>query len=206
MIITPSILNGKFLKKIKNVILATCSIGLAVSLAPAQAQQQQGNVAASGWFKTCSEQNGSEFCNVQFRVVARQGGQVITSLNLIEVKGEVNRRLFRVIVPTGRSLPPGLQVQVDDKRAVTIPYTYCRQSLCGAEAQLNDELVEIFKKGGSLRVTSINFQDKPNPVSITLKGFTAAYDGDPIKPEETTSREEQLRKELEEKLKKQQSE
>lgn len=186
----------------KTAFLISASFGLMTSSAYSQ-QQQQGNVAGSGWFKVCNEVEDNKVCNVQFRVVARQGNQIITSLNLIEVSGAVKRKVFRIIVPTGRSLPPGIQVQVDGKRAVNIPYAYCRPNICAAEAVLNDELVSIFKAGGGLEVTSLNFQSKPNKVPVTLKGFTAAFDGPPIKQETPASREELLKKQLEDKLKQQ---
>ncbi len=166
--------------------------------------QEQGNVGASGWFKTCDQQGENKICNVQFRVVAKQGGQLITSLNLVEITGAVKRSIFRIIVPTGRSLPKGIQVQVDGKRSVVIPYTYCRPQLCGAEVQLNDQLVNVFKAGNGLVVTSINFQEKQNAVPITLKGFTAAYNGPPVKREsEAASRENVLKQQLENKLQQQ---
>lgn len=169
----------------------------------AHAQEQQGNVAASGWFKTCSDQNGNKLCNVQYRVVARQNNQLITSVNLIEISGNVDRKIFRIIVPTARSLPEGIQVQIDGGRSVVVPYTYCRPQVCAAEAQLNDQLVNAFKAGGALEITSLNFQDKQNKVPVSLKGFTAAFDGEPVKVEDTLSREEQIKQQLEQKLKSQ---
>lgn len=185
----------------KTAFLLTASFGLFAT--PSVAQQQGGNVKATGWNKICNDVGESKVCNVQFSVLTTQGNQLVTSLNLIEITGETKRKIFRVIVPTGRSLPAGIQVQVDGKRAVTIPYAYCRPQICAAEAVLNDDLVKIFKAGGSLQVTSLNFQSKPNSVPVTLKGFTAAFDGPPLKQEDTTSREELLKKQLEEKLKSQ---
>ncbi len=184
----------------KTAFLLTASFGLMTNSAMAQ---EQSNVKASGWFKTCNEVDENKICNVQFRILTTQGNQLVTSLNLIEVSGKVKRKVFRVIVPTGRSLPPGVQVQVDGKRAVTIPFAYCRPQICAAEAVLDDQLVKIFKAGGSLQVTSLNFQSKPNAVPVTLKGFTAAFDGEPVKQEAPASREELLKKQLEEKLKQQ---
>ncbi len=184
----------------KTAFLLSASFAFMTTSAIAQ---QQGNVGITGWFKTCNEVDENKVCNVQFRVVTREGNQLITSINLIEASGKVNRKIFRVLVPTGRSLPPGIQVQVDGKRAVNIPYAYCRPQVCAAEAVLNDQLVKIFKAGGSLEITSLNFQSKPNKVPVTLKGFTAAFDGPAVKQEDPASREELLKKQLEEKLKQQ---
>ena len=191
--------NGmKFLAK--TAFAASVALGSLTSATFAQ----EGNVSGSGWFKTCNEADGNKVCNVQYRVVTKEANQLITSLNLIEVSGNIKRKVFRVIVPTGRSLPSGVQVQVDGKRSVVIPYTYCRPTVCAAEAALSDELVKVFKAGGRLDVTSLNFQSKPNTVPVTLQGFTAAYDGPPLKQEDPASREELLKKQLEEKLKQQQ--
>lgn len=185
--------------------LAKSALFLAsMSLMSGHAVAQQGNVAASGWFKTCNEAQGSKICNVQYRIVAKEGNQLVTSLNLVEITGNLKRKVFRIIVPTGRSLPSGIQVQVDGKQSVVIPYTYCRPQICAAEAALDDKLVNVFKAGGSLEITSLNFQSKPNKVPVTLKGFTAAYDGPPIKQETPESRGELLKKQLEEKLKQEQ--
>ncbi len=188
-----------FIAKIAFTLSATAGLMATPALS-----QQQPKVKGSGWIKTCNEVDNSKVCNVQFNVVAGNN-QVVTAVNLIEVTGEVKRSVFRVIVPTGRSLPAGIQVQVDGKRAVTIPYAYCRPQICAAEAALNAELVKIFKAGGGLEITSLNFQSKPNAVPVTLKGFTAAYDGPPVKQEDPASREELLKKQLEEKLKQQQN-
>ena len=193
--------NNKMKFIAKTAFLLMAPIGLITSSAVAQGT---GNVAASGWFKTCNKQGNSDICNVQYRVVTKQGNQLVTSLNLIEVKGETNRKIFRIIVPTGRSLPKGIQVQVDGKRSVVIPYSYCRPQLCGAEVILNDELVNVFKAGNGLVVTSINFQEKQNPVPVTLKGFTAAFNGPAVKLEDPASREELLKKQLEDSIKSQQ--
>jgi invasion protein IalB len=170
----------------------------------ASAQQQSaaaksvGN--ASGWYKTCTETEGSKVCNVQFRVRTETGAN-ITTLNMVEITGNNARRIFQIIVPTGRSLPPGIQLAVDGKRATAIPYLYCRPQGCNAEVRLDDGLVGIFKKGGSIEVTTINFQGQENPVPITLKGFTSAFDGPPKEPEEDNRQKtlaDQLKKKAEE--------
>lgn len=190
-------INNKMKQTLKAII--TSSALLAMSIIPSIAQE--GNVGASGWFKTCDVQGESKVCNVQYRVVAKQDGQLITSINLVEITGAVKRNIFRIIVPTGRSLPKGIQVQVDGKRSVVIPYTYCRPQLCGAEVLLSDDLVKVFKAGNGLVVTSINFQEKQNAVPITLQGFTAAFNGPPVKREnKASSREDELKKQLEDKL------
>lgn len=198
------ILANKIYSKAKSIVFGT--LFSTVALIPAsnlQAQEQSGNVASSGWFKTCNEEGENTLCNVQYRVVTSQGNQLLMSINLIEISGSVSRKVFRIIVPTARSLPEGIQVQIDGQRSVVVPYTYCRPQICAAEAQLSDGLVKAFKAGGALNVTTLNFQDKQNVIPVTLKGFTASFDGPAIKQEQQISREEQIKKQLEDKLKSQ---
>jgi hypothetical protein len=61
-----------------------------------------------------------------------------------------------------------------------------------AEAQLNDALVASFKKGQKLTLTSINFQNQPNPLDISLAGFTDAFDGPPLKESDLQDRQKKL--------------
>lgn len=177
-----------------SALIASCMLAFIASSTNVNAQ----NAKASGWYKTCDENDGNKICQVQFQVVSPKN-QLLTSLAFINFSGEVDTSIFRVVVPTGRTLPNGIQIQVDGKNASVVPYTFCRPRICAAEVKSNDSLINVFKNGGKLEVTSINFQGKPNPVPVTLKGFTAAYDGEPRKREE--SRQEILKKQLEEKLK-----
>lgn len=163
-------------------------------------QQSEINVKASGWYKICSDTEQGKVCNVQFQVQTTTN-QLITSLNLIEIDGEQKRRIFRIVVPSARAIPPGVQITIDGKQASGIPYIFCRPQICVAEVGLNDALVKVFKAGGGLDVVTVDFQDKPQPVPITLKGFTAAYDGPPREqPQDVSSEQDKLKKQLEQKI------
>lgn len=162
----------------------------AYSSASAQAQKRP-----DGWFKVCAKQDKTDICNTQFQSVASTG-QVVTAISLIDVKGEVNRRVFQVTVPSSRLIPAGIKLRVDDKSETTLPYVYCFPQRCIAEVKMDDALIKILKNGGNLVVTSTNVQNKPNPIDITLNGFTAAYDGPPMKQEELAVRQKTLQDEL----------
>lgn len=170
----------------------------AAAAQPAQPQQAGG--LPRGWFKVCAKQEENDICNVQ-NVVAAETGQLVTGISLIEVKGKVNRKLFQVTVPTGRVIPAGVGLQIDGGKTAQIPYAICFQDRCIAEAQLNDDLVGRFKKGSELTLTSINFQNKPNPVKVSLSGFTQAFDGEGLKQSEIQERQKQLATEIEKRKK-----
>ena len=175
-------------------ILFAGTSGLFATL-PAKAQ---GTPPPSGWYKVCSKQEDNDICNTQIQSVASTG-QVVTAISLIEIKGAVNRSLFQITVPSGRLIPAGIKLTIDEKKNTTLPYVYCFPQSCMAEVNLDEALVTVLKAGGKLLVTSTNFQNKENPIEITLSGFTAAYTGPPIKQDALADRQKKLQDELQKK-------
>ncbi|MEP7455426.1 invasion associated locus B family protein [Phyllobacterium sp. SB3] len=191
------------------VFAATTSIAGAIALlaaaaVPASAQQQR---APQGWFKVCSKQEENDICNTQ-NIVTADSGQLLTAVNLIEIKGKVNRKIFQISVPTGRLIGPGVGLQVNNAKTVKVDYAICFPDRCISEVALSDELLASFKKGNQLTLTSVNFQNKPNPINVALTGFTQAYDGPGLQQNELEERQKTLQdevqkrqKEFEEKMK-----
>jgi len=167
--------------------------GQAPAANPAQAQ-----AIPAEWFKVCSTQGENEICNTQYTMIA-DTRQLITAVNLINVKGKVNQKVIQAVVPTGRVIPAGVQMKVDDEKPQTLNYSVCFADRCIAEAELTDALVASMKRGKQMTVTSINFQRQANPIPISLSGFTQAFDGAPKAEPELAQRQ----KELNEALKKQ---
>lgn len=132
-----------------------------------------------------------DICNVQ-NVLVAETGQMITGVSLIEVKGKVNRKVFQITVPTGRMVPPGIGLQIDGGQTQKIDYAICLPDRCIAEAPLTDQLVASFKRGSELTLTSVNFQNQPNPIKMSLSGFTNAYDGDPLPQSDIEDRQKKL--------------
>jgi invasion protein IalB len=171
-------------------ILAAGVIGLAVcGAAPAAAQQQQ--EMPKGWFKACSKQEDVDICNVQNIMVA-ETGQLLTAVSLIEVKGKINRKVFQITVPTGRMVPPGIGMQIDGGQTRKLDYVMCLPDRCIAEVPLTDELVNSFKRGSELTLTSVNFQNQPNPLKMTLAGFTGAFDGEAMQQSDLQERQRKI--------------
>ncbi|WP_048646234.1 invasion associated locus B family protein [Nitratireductor soli] len=178
-------LNAKAIRTLFALAGATCVAASGVGTAVAQQQQPQ------GWFKACTKQEDVDICNVQ-NVLIAESGQMITGVSLIEVKGKVNRKVFQITVPTGRMVPPGIGMQIDGGQTQKIDYAICLPDRCIAEAPLSDQLVASFKKGSELTLTSVNFQNQPNPIKMPLSGFTSAYDGDPLPQSDIEDRQKKL--------------
>jgi invasion protein IalB len=172
-------------------VLAAGVVGLlAAGLSPAAAQQQPPQIP-QGWFKACSKQEDVDICNVQ-NITTAASGQLVTGISMIELKGKINRKVFQVTVPTGRLVPPGIGLQIDGGKAQKLDYVICFPDRCVAEVALSDQIVSSFKKGQELTLTSVNFQNQPNPVKVSLKGFTGAFDGPPLQQADIEDRQKKL--------------
>ena len=170
------------------------SAGVAATT-PAHAQNTQ-----QQWVKICSKIGETDICNVKFDIVTNTG-QLVTGVNLLQSKGKTNRRIFQVAVPSGRYIPEGIKVKIDNGKENTLPYSLCMPDRCLAEIQLSDGLVKALKGGGELSLTSTNFRAQKNPIKVTLKGFTAAFDGPPLERSAVQDRQKKLQEELQKKAK-----
>ena len=179
----------------KSASLAAAFGALALTAMAGQAQAQNAP-PQNQWFKVCTKQADNDICNVQ-NVRTAQTGQLLTAVNLIQITGKQNRALFQIAVPTGRVIPAGIGMQIDDGETRRIPYSICLPDRCIAETPLTEELVASLKAGGGMTLTTVNFQNQPNPIEVTLQGFTAAFDGDPIQQSEVEERQQQLQAEIE---------
>ncbi|WP_102958616.1 invasion associated locus B family protein [Mangrovicella endophytica] len=179
--------------------LATLAGATVLALAGAAAAQQAPQKPAGAapqalpaeWFKVCSTQGENTICNTQYTLIA-DTRQLITAVNLIDVKGKVNQKVLQAVVPTGRVIPAGVQMKIDGNAPTTLNYSVCFPDRCIAEATLSDAMIASMKKGNDLFVTSINFQRQPNPIKITLTGFSKSYDGPPKAQPELAQRQQEL--------------
>lgn len=173
--------------------------------APADGQAQAAGAPRLGWYKTCSKQEDNDICVVQNLILAN-GGQLVTAVGLISVSGKINRKLLQVSVPTARLIPPGVIMQIDGGKGQKLDYAVCLPDKCTAEVPLTDAMIASLKKGSDVILTSINFRRAPNPIKISLEGFTGAYDGEPVSEsklaESQRSLQEGMQKKAEEARKK----
>lgn len=176
----------------KTLFASFMSVGVAAAFMPATASAQGAN---EGWYKTCTKQEDNDVCIVQ-NIVTAPTGQLLTAVGLIKVTGKVNRMILQVTVPTARLIQPGINLQVDGGQAQRLEYAICMPETCVAENLLTDAMVSSFKKGGELVLTSVNYQRTPNPLKISLEGFTQAWDGDPVAQSELQERQRLLQEEM----------
>ena len=173
-------------KKMRAVVSALALVIGAAAPAVSFAQQASDAAPAGdaqqprlGWYKTCTKQDDNNICIVQNLIIANNG-QLVTAVGLISLDGKVSRKILQVSVPTARLIAPGITMQVDGGKGQKIDYAVCLPDKCTAEIPVTDAMVASLKKGTDVTFTSINFRRAPNPIKISLDGFGAAFDGQPI--------------------------
>ncbi|MGN6304288.1 MAG: invasion associated locus B family protein [Mesorhizobium sp.] len=169
-------------------LVAAGVAGVLCAAVPSASAQEQ---IPQGWFKACTKQEDVDICNVQ-NITTAGNGQLITGVSLIDLRGKVNRKVFQVTVPTGRLVQPGIGLQVDGGKTQKLDYVICFPDRCVAEVPLTDQLVTSFKKGQQITLTSINFQNQPNPIKVALTGFSEAFDGPAMKQSDIEDRQKKL--------------
>ncbi len=168
-------------------VIAVVAGFAAIQTLPASAQQ----APSQGWFKICAKQADVDLCNTQYQLLA-DNGQLITAVSLLDIKGKTNRKVFQVSVPPGRLIQPGVGMVIGTAAPTKMDYAICFSDRCIAELELTDKLLAALKKGSELTLSSINFQRQANPVKISLAGFTAAVEGEPIQQTDAAAKQKEV--------------
>lgn len=163
--------------------------------APAAAAPAEGAVAQPDWEKICGKIKDVQECHTSRKRLAATG-QPLAQFLVIE-RGD--KKLVQIAVPPVALIQPGIQVKIDEGEPSGVKYVVCTPGECLALGEINADFVAKLKKGGNLTITMLNPQGKPVNFEISLVGFTAAYDGPGINPEEAQARSQRLEDELKKK-------
>jgi len=143
-----------------------------VAAAPAAPRNPSEN-----WLKVCDPlQDGKKACIMRQVVVANN--QFLGSFLLRDDPGQESRLLAVAAVPLGVLLPFGLTWQIDGGKPIRVPFMLCDPQSCATQLVINEAYVNSLKKGGVLKLTAKNRQNKDLVIEINLAGFTSVYDGD----------------------------
>lgn len=180
------------LKKLVLAGFAAAAMGLSAGAALAQAGDTPAAPAAAApaaaapaaapkptdnWLKVCDPlADGKKACIMRQVVLAN--GQFLGSFLLRDDPGQESRLLAVAAVPLGVLLPFGLTWQIDGGKPVRVPFMLCDPQSCATQLVINEAYVNSLKKGGKLKLTAKNRQNKDLVIDINLAGFTAVYDGE----------------------------
>ena len=159
---------------------ALCA-GLAAAPAPLTAQSEAAPDAIDietqqfeDWTLRCEPESETQArtCRMDQRVAAQDGTRV---LRVLAGRFGSEKILGAVIfVPIGVRLPPGLGIQVDDRRMRRYPFEICQPKNCQARVVLDGDLLEDFKAGLTGLVKFQTASGQVLNVPLSLKGFSAA--------------------------------
>ncbi|HEY4200464.1 MAG TPA: invasion associated locus B family protein [Devosiaceae bacterium] len=132
---------------------------------------------SKNWLKVCDPiADGKKACIMRQVVLAN--GQFLGSFLLRDDPGQESRLLAVAAVPLGVLLPFGLTWQIDGGKPIRVPFMLCDPQSCATQLVINEAYVNSLKKGGTLKLTAKNRQNKDLTIEINLGGFTNIYDGD----------------------------
>lgn len=95
----------------------------------------------------------------------------------LEVGERTAIAVLDVITPLGVVLTEGLSVTIDDGRTESAPFQICTEQGCLVREPIDEELVTRFKRGNNAVVSVIAANQGEVSATLSLSGFTKAYDG-----------------------------
>lgn len=164
-------------------------VGLAMIAGPVTAAAQQQTVLRSthkAWEIRCAPE--SDACVMQ--QIGKVDGDKDALLVTIRKLSGVNTQegtpvpgVLTAMAPLGVILTKGLGVRVDSGQASQLPFQQCLPQGCVAQTPIRNEDVSSFKRGAAARFEFFLGRNATQ-VSVSLSGFTAAYNALPAsKPE-----------------------
>lgn len=154
--------------------------GAAAPATPAAPAAADGAAAAptpqQNWLKVCDPIDGGKQACIMRQVVVANN-QFLGSFLLRDDPGQESRLLAVAAVPLGVLLPFGLTWQIDGGKPIRVPFMLCDPQSCATQLVINEAYVNSLKKGGVLKLTAKNRQNKDLVIDISLAGFTTVYDG-----------------------------
>jgi invasion protein IalB len=163
-------------------------------------QQQMPQLIYSQWTRFClkgQEANAKQFCFTG-KDGRLESGQVIVAVVIIEPEGE-QRKLLRVTLPLGVSLPQGTRIIIDQNEANSkqSPYAVCiPNNGCVSDYEATADVIANLKKATTLYVQFIQINGVPTTVPVPLAEFAKAFDGPPTDPKVLEEQSKKLQEDL----------
>ncbi len=184
---------SKLIKPVATAAFALAAVALLAPVQSASAQQAaNANANAPRWMKFCSDdaKTKKQLCAVTQELKA-ETGQFLASISLRELEGAKRKALVIAITP-GMLLRHGLTLQIDKGKQTKGTFSICFPNACFSDVAVDDTFVDQMKKGGTISVTALNQQAQPVRFDLSLNGFTASYDGDPIDLKKAAEEQQKL--------------
>ena len=151
-------------------LLLPIALGASASLPAAAAD-------TGAWRSRCEPTKGKieGGCFVYQDLVLRQGGQRVLQFAAGYAQATPDP-IALLSLPLGISLPPGVSLQVDEGKTITIMVERCEPTGCRAGLKLESDLLQELIAGRTLKVSFHDAERKPIEMQVALAGFRAALD------------------------------
>lgn len=123
-------------------------------------------------------EDGKDPCEM-FQLLKDADGNKVASMSVMAISGEAETVAGATIAtPLDTLLAPGLRLQIDATDPANIPFNHCDKANCYVNFAIAPAELERLKKGSQIKMAVVPLfaPDKPVEVTISLKGFTAAYE------------------------------
>lgn len=140
--------------------------------------QQAGGGSGKG-DKATGEIREVEQCGMAQRVTSEKNKNIF--LNIVVLKREKKDEKappgeIQLVAPLGVFLPGGVAMEVDSSPIGRIGFLSCQPYGCVTVSELTDDLLGKLKKGSAANMIIYVAPGQGVPLTISLKGFTAAFD------------------------------
>lgn len=151
----------------REILLILAAFAVACCLATAASAQ---SLPLNKWYKYC-DTDGT--CVVEHRIPKSQ----VTFQILVRPTAK-QPILAAAIWWRDAERKPGMTWQVDDGKTLKVPYIECSKIRCSAQVELNNEYLDVLRKGSTYHLGATR-EGQYVLVDVPLRGFRAAYDGEP---------------------------
>ena len=124
-------------------------------------------------------ESGDDRCQL-YQLLEDANGQPMAEFTMLKIpEGGQARAAATIIVPLETSLQNQLSIKVDQDAGKRYPFSFCNTIGCYARIGLTQEDVDGYKRGSQalLSIVPMAAPDVKVEVTLSLTGFTAAFDG-----------------------------
>lgn len=123
-------------------------------------------------------EDGKDPCEM-FQLLKDSAGNKVASMSVMALpKASEAAAGVTITTPLESQLSAGVTLKIDDKNAVTVPYSFCTKAGCFANVAMKEADIDRLKKGNKIAVTVVPVAapDQKVELTVSLKGFTAAFE------------------------------
>jgi len=129
--------------------------------------QQKVEVFAD-WVLACATENSC----IGNQTIKTDKGAIVSAVNVTKIS---NNTLVEFALPLMMNLRKKVVIEIDDSFASSFLFDTCTLNGCIAIIYNNEEILEAFKKGITMKVTAETIDRRKLELTFSLKGFSKVF-------------------------------